>query len=96
LSRPKPNIIATHKFEDRPYAVEVCEEHLFYGVCYQGRPIRLRRYCTEDEPPVYKYAKTSFPTSGHAFNLAERLNSYFGTEDYQVFVLKAYRAVSED
>jgi hypothetical protein len=37
--------------------------------------------------PGPKYKKVSFSNSGHAFNLAERLNKIFKTTDFAVYKL---------
>ena len=46
--------------------------------------------------PGPKYKKVSFSNSGHAFNLAARLNKIFETEDFQVIRLTQGEVVKEE
>jgi len=95
MSRPHPNILL-ESIDNNMRAYQVCEADAIYAVCYKGRPIKIRTYQNIEIPyPGPKYAKTSFPTSGHAFNLAERLNEKFATTDFTVVMLTAGRTVSE-
>jgi hypothetical protein len=45
--------------------------------------------------PGPKYAKTSFPSAAHAFNLAERLNERFSTTDFTVVMMTVGRTIRE-
>jgi hypothetical protein len=42
-----------------------------------------------------KYIKSSFTNSGHAFNLAEKLNIRFNTEDFAVVLMYLGRVLKE-
>jgi hypothetical protein len=46
--------------------------------------------------PGPKYKKTSFSNPGHAFNLAERMNKLFKTEDFVVVKLTQGEIIDED
>ena len=95
MSRPKPTILLERVGDDMS-AYQVCEADAIYAVCYKGRPIKIKTYANiEIDYPGPKYAKTSFPTSGHAFNLAERLNQKFDTSDFTVVMMTPGRIVSE-
>jgi len=95
MSRPKPRVLLEH-VDDNMRSYQVCEADAIYAVCYKGRPIKIKTQANiEIEYPGPKYAKTSFPTPGHAFNLAERLNLKFDTSDFTVVMLNAGRTVSE-
>jgi hypothetical protein len=48
------------------------------------------------DSPGAKYKKTSFSNSGHAFNLAERLNKKFNTKDFTVVKLVSGEQIQED
>lgn len=94
MSRPKPTILL-EEISDDVRAYQVCEADAVYAVCYLGKPIKIRTYQNiEVEYPGPKYAKTSFPTSGHAFRLAKRLNEKFSCEDFSVVVLVPGRVIS--
>ena len=95
MSRPKPAVIF-ESVDDDMRALQVCEADAIYAVCYKGRPIKVKTWSNiEIDYPGPKYAKTSFPTSGHAFNLCERLNQRFNTTDFSVVMLTAGRTLTE-
>ena len=43
-----------------------------------------------------KYKKVSFSNPGHAFNLAQRLNNMFDSQDFSVVMLTEGKVVTED
>ena len=95
MSRPRPQILLEH-VDDNMRAYQVCEADAIYAVCYKGRPVKIKTQANiEIDYPGPKYAKTSFPTPGHAFNLAERLNQKFATTDFSVVMMTAGRTISE-
>jgi hypothetical protein len=95
MSKPKPTILL-ESVDDNMRSLQVCEADAIYAVCYKGRPIKVKTQSNiEIDYPGPKYAKTSFPTSGHAFNLAERLNEKFATTDFTVVMMTTGRTVSD-
>lgn len=75
---------------------QVCDADAVYAVCYKGRPIKIRTHANiEIDYPGPKYAKTNFPTSGHAFNLCDKLNQKFATADFTVVMMTTGRVVFE-
>ena len=95
MSRPKPRVLLEH-VDDNMRSYQVCEADAIYAVCYKGAPIKIKTQINiEIDYPGPKYSKTSFPTPGHAFNLAERLNLKFDTTDFTVVMMTAGRTVSE-
>ena len=46
--------------------------------------------------PGPKYKKVSFSNSGHAFNLAERLNKLYKTDKFEVIKLTQGEVIKED
>jgi len=95
VSRPKPTVLLeTINADMRSY--QVCEADAIYAVCYQGRPIKIKTNANiETNYPGPKYTKTSFPTAGHAFNLADRLNLRFATTDFSVVMMTVGRTITE-
>jgi len=87
VARPKPNIILENVNSKTYKAEQVLEAEAIYAVFYQGKPINLRTLSHLISYPGPKYKKVSFSNSGHAFNLAERLNKMFKTEDFAVYKL---------
>lgn len=96
MSRPKPTILLEAVNRQNYKAEQVLDADAIYSVFYQGKPINLRTLSTIVSYPGPKYKKVSFSNSGHAFNLAARLNKMFGTEDFQVVKLTQGVVVTED
>lgn len=86
MARPKPTILLENV--NKQYKAEqVLEAEAIYAVFYQGKPINLRTLSHLVSYPGPKYKKCSFSNSGHAANLAERLNKLFKTADFAVYEL---------
>ena len=68
-------------------AEQVLEADAIYAVFFRGRPINLRTLNHLVSYPGPKYKKVSFSNSGHAFNLAEKLNKMFKTTEFEVYEL---------
>ena len=87
MSRPKPTILvevtdkATYKTE------QVLASDGIWAVYFEGSPINLKTSNMLVQYPGPKYKKVSFSNPGHAINLAQRLNSLFRCDDFEVFVL---------
>jgi len=95
MSRHKPTILLQDIDEDYR-AYEVCAADHIYAVCYQGKPFTLRMHPNIEVPLVGpKYVKSSFTNSGHAFNLAEKLNIRFNTEEFNVMLMTPVRVLRE-
>ena len=87
MARPKPVIILEHVNPKSYKAEQVLEAESIYAVFYKGKPINLRTLSHLVSYPGPKYKKVSFSNSGHAFNLAERMNKLFKTTEFSVFKL---------
>lgn len=96
MSRPKPQVLLEAVNKHTYKSEQVLEADAIYSVFYQGSPINLRTLNTYVSYPGPKYKKVSFSNSGHAFNLAERLNKIFNTTDFQVYKLTHGEPVNED
>jgi hypothetical protein len=96
MSRPKPTVVL-ESIDEHDRALWVCEADAVYAVCYQGRPIKIKTKADVDvNYPGPKYVKTSFPSAAHAFNLAERLNERFSTQDFTVVIMTVGRTIKEN
>ena len=95
MSRPKPTIILENVNPKDYKAEQVLDAGAIYAVFYQGRPINLRTLSHLVSYPGPKYKKCSFSNSGHAFNLAERLNKLFKTSDFSVYKLTSGIPIDE-
>ena len=87
MSRPKPKILLEAVYKDTYKAEQILAADAIYSVFYQGNPINLRTLNKLVSYPGPKYKKVSFSNSGHAFNLAEKLNKTFNTDDFSVVKL---------
>lgn len=87
MSRPKPEILLDHTHPKTYKSEQVLKAEAIYAVFYDGSPINLRTLNSLVSYPGPKYKKTAFPNSGHAFNLAEKLNKLFKTDKFSVYRL---------
>lgn len=88
MARPKPTIILENVNSKNYKAEQILEAEAIYAVFYQGKPINLRTLSHLVSYPGPKYKKISFSNKGHAFNLMERLNKLFKTDEFKVFKLE--------
>ena len=96
MSRPKPTVLLEHT-DNKTYKCEqILEAEAIWAVFYQGKPFNLKSSNMLTNYPGPKYKKTSFSNPGHAYNLAERLNSMFKCEDFAVFKLVDGQYVVEE
>ena len=87
MARPKPVITLEHVNPKTYKAEQVLDAESIYAVFYQGKAINLRTLSHLVSYPGPKYKKVSFSNSGHAFNLADRLNKLFKTTEFAVYKL---------
>lgn len=95
MSRPKPTVLLEVVNKNTYRAEQVLSAGAIYSVFFNGEPINLRTLNTLVSYPGPKYKKVSFSNPGHAFNLAERLNKIFGTEEFKVVRLTQGEVVDE-
>ena len=89
MSRPKPDILLEYTNPKTYKSEQVLKAEAIYAVFYKDAPVNLRSLNTLVNYPGPKYKKVSFSNSGHAINLAEKLNALFKTNDFSVHVLTA-------
>lgn len=87
MARPKPTIILENINPKNYKAEQVLNADAIYAVFYNGKPINIRTLSHLVSYPGPKYKKVSFSNSGHAYNLAERLNKVFKTDEFKVYKL---------
>ena len=96
MSRPKPTILLeiTNK---RTYKTEqVLDAEAIWAVFYQEKPINLKTSSIVAQQIGPKYKKVSFSNAGHAFNLAEKLNKMFNSQDFSVFKLTTGKKLANE
>lgn len=96
MSRPKPTILLESINKTTYKSEQVLGADAIYSVFYESKPINLRILHTLVDYPGPKYKKVSFSNSGHAFNLAERLNKIFSSDLFQVVKLTQGEVITED
>jgi len=88
MSRPKPKVLVelTNKVSYKTEQVLAAEG--IWAVFFDGLPINLKTSNMLVQYPGPKYKKVSFSNSGHAINLAKKLNTQFKTDKFSVVLLK--------
>jgi hypothetical protein len=95
MARPKPEIIVEYTNSKTYKSEQVLKAGAIYAVYYEGLPINLRTLNSLVNYPGPKYKKVSFSNSGHAFNLAQRLNKLFKTDKFAVYRLTTGELINE-
>lgn len=96
MSRPKPTVLLEAVNKQTYKAEQVLQAEAIYSVFYQNNPINLRTIHSLISYPGPKYKKVSFSNPGHAFNLAERMNKIFQTDEFVVVKLTQGEIVTEE
>ena len=87
MSRPKPNVLLEITSKKTYKTEQVLEAEAIWAVFYKGKPVNLKTTSVVAQQLGPKYKKVSFSNSGHAINLAEKLNKLFNCTDFAVFKL---------
>lgn len=95
MSRPKPNVLLEITNKKNFKTEQVLEAEAIWAVFYKGKPINLKTGSVIASKMGPKYKKISFSNSGHAFNLAEKLNRLFNCSDFAVYKLTTGERVIE-
>lgn len=93
MSRPKPKILAEITDRQTYRTEQVLAATGIYAVFYDGAPINLKTANMLVQYPGPKYKKVSFSNSGHAINLARKLNHQFRTDKFSVVLLREGQVV---
>jgi len=96
MSRPKPQILLEYTNKKNFKTEQVLESQAIWAVFYKDKPINLKTVGYLGQSLGPKYKKVSFSNSGHAFNLAEKLNKMFNTTDFTVFKLTTGEKVTDE
>lgn len=87
MSRPKPKILADITDKKTYQSEQVLAADGIWAVFYDGKPINLKTTNLLVQYPGPKYKKVSFSNSGHAINLARKLNQQFRSNKFSVVLL---------
>jgi len=96
VSRPKPKILLEITNKKSYKTDQVLESDAVWSVFYQDKPINLKTSSVVAQEMGPKYKKVSFANSGHAFNLAEKLNKMFNTTEFSVFKLTSGEKITDE
>jgi hypothetical protein len=96
MSRPKPKILLEIVNKKNYKTDQVLESDAIWAVFYKGKPINLKTSSLLGESTGPKYKKVSFSNSGHAFNLAEKLNKIFDTDEFSVYKLTTGQKINNE
>lgn len=88
MSRPKPKVLAEITDRQTYRTEQILAATGIYAVFYDGAPINLKTANMLVQYPGPKYKKVSFSNSGHAINLARKLNQQFRTDKFSVVLLR--------
>jgi hypothetical protein len=95
MSRPKPKVLLEVTSKKTYKTEQVLEADAIWAVFYKGQPVNLKTTSVIAQQVGPKYKKVSFSNSGHAINLAEKLNKLFNCEDFAVYKLTTGELVTE-
>ena len=88
MSRPKPTVLLEHVNKTNYESDQVLSSEGIWAVFYDNKPINLKSQNMLVAYPGPKYKKVSFSNSGHAINLAKKLNTLFKTDKFTVVLMK--------
>ena len=88
MSRPKPKILVELTNKNTYKTEQVLASEGIWAVFFDNQPINLKTSNFLVQSPGPKYKKVSFSNSGHAINLAKKLNTLFKTDKFTVVLMK--------
>ena len=95
MSRPKPKILLEITDKKTYKTEQVLEADAIWAVFYKDHPVNLKTSSIIAQQIGPKYKKVSFSNSGHALNLAEKLNKLFNCQDFAVYKLTTGERITE-
>lgn len=96
MSRPKPKVLLELTNKKTYKTEQVLEAEAIWAVFYKNKPVNLKTTSIVAQQVGPKYKKVSFSNSGHAFNLAEKLNKLFSCSDFSVVKLTSGEEVKDN
>lgn len=96
MSRPKPKVLLEITNKKTYKTEQILESEAIWAVFYCDKPINLKVSSLLAQQLGPKYKKVSFSNSGHAINLAQKLNKLFNTQDFSVFKLTTGEKMTDE
>jgi len=96
MARPAPKVLLELTNKETYKMDQILASEGIWAVVFDKKPINLKssNYLTNDVGP--RYRKTSFSNSGHAVNLAKKLNVQFHTDKFTVVLMSTGRQIYPD
>jgi hypothetical protein len=95
MSRPKPKVLLEITNKKNYKTEQVLEADAIWAVFYKAQPVNLKTTSLVAQQLGPKYKKVSFSNSGHAHNLADKLNKLFNCKDFGVYKLTTGELIKE-
>ena len=96
MSRPKPTVLLEITNKKNYKTEQVLEADAIWAVFYKDKPVNLKLSSIIAQDVGPKYKKVSFSNSGHAINLAEKLNKTFNCQDFSVYKLTTGEKLTDE
>ena len=96
MSRPRPQVLIENTDRTTYRTQQVLAAQGIWAVFYNNQPINLKTINMLVSYPGPKYRKVSFSNSGHAINLAKKLNTQFRTNKFTVVLLTQGETIFPD
>jgi len=96
MARPKPKVLSEIADKEEYKVDQVLRSEAIWAILYQGNLINLKSSSMTKNGLIHKYKKVSFSNSGHAINLAKKLNKQFKSTEFTVVKLTAGETVYDE
>jgi hypothetical protein len=96
MSRPKPKVLLELTNKKTYKTEQILEADAIWAVFYQDKPINLKITSLVANQLGPKYKKVSFSNSGHAINLANKLNKMFNVKDFSVYQFTTGKKLTDE
>ena len=96
MARPKPKVLAEIADRESYKVDQVLYSEGIWTIFYDGSIINLKSSSMTKNGLIHKYKKCSFSNSGHAINLAKKLNKQFKTDKFSVVKLTKGEVIYEE
>lgn len=86
MARPAPKVLISTG-EETGVTTEILKGNGIWSLSFQGKPIQIRESIFDTSGQRYFYPRCTYNNAGHCYNLADKMNELFGTDDFDVIEL---------
>jgi hypothetical protein len=87
MARPEPLVLMSYIDEDK--TIEILDADAVWVIYYRDQLVTQRDHVVSGSRGLaYKYPRTAFYNSAHAYRLCRKLNKLFDTQDFWVREIK--------